>query len=76
VTRRTDQLDRIEASVRRLEGALAGHAGHLREQAAATRIEVRDARASAESAHAGVQALADMLPIPAPVDPSFGEIPG
>lgn len=61
MSRRTDQLNQIEASVARLEEALAGHATHLREQAAATRIDVRDARTSAEATHAGLDALADML---------------
>jgi hypothetical protein len=61
VTRRSEQLGKIEASLARLEEALTGHAAHLREQAAATRIEVRDARSSAEAAHAGLDALADML---------------
>lgn len=68
MTRRSDQLNRIEASVARLEEALAGHATHLRDQASATRIEVADARSSAEAAHAGVQALADMLPLASPLN--------
>lgn len=68
MTRRNDQLDHIEASLARLEAAVAGHATHLRDQAAALRIEVSHARASAEAAHAGVQALADMLPVPSPDD--------
>lgn len=63
MTRRSDQLDRIEKALAHLDDALAGHATHLRDQAAAIRIEVRDARSSAEAAHAGVQALHDMLPI-------------
>jgi hypothetical protein len=68
VTRRSEQLDRIEALVRRLEETVAAHAARLREQAAAIRIELSHTRASAESAHAGVQALADMLPVPSPGD--------
>jgi hypothetical protein len=66
VTRRSDQLDRIEASLTRLEEAAAGNATFLREQTAAVRAEVKNARSSAEAAHAGVQALADMLPVPFP----------
>jgi hypothetical protein len=79
MSRTRDQLNRLEASVKHLEEALAGHAAHLREQVAAVRIETggarseaQAARSSAESAHAGVQALADMLPVPAPVDPVTG----
>lgn len=40
-----------------------GHAAALREQTAATRVDLHAVRASVDSAHAGVQALADMLPI-------------
>lgn len=61
MTRRTDQLNRIEQAVARLETALAGHAAHLRSQGTAIRTEVRDARSSAEATHAGIQALAGML---------------
>jgi hypothetical protein len=53
MTRRSDQLRRIEEALNRIEGTLA-----------ATRIEVRDARSSAEAASAGVQSLAGMLPAP------------
>jgi hypothetical protein len=57
MTRRSEQLDRIERALARLEADLAA----TRSEVIAARIEVRDARASAEAAHAGVQALADML---------------
>jgi hypothetical protein len=60
MSRRTTQLNRIEQAIARLEETVAEHAGALRGQAAAIRIEVRDAASSAEAAHAGVQALADI----------------
>ena len=66
MTRRTEQLARIEAAVTRLEEAAAENANFFREQTAAVRAEVKNARSSAEAAHAGVQALADMLPLPFP----------
>jgi hypothetical protein len=62
VSRRSDQLDRIEQALARLEVNLAA----ARAEVTASRIEVRDASSSAEAAHAGVQALADMLPAAAP----------
>ena len=75
MSRRTEQLNRIEASLARLEDALPGHAaalaalagqaGHvaaLREETTALRAEVQAVKVSADSAHAGVRALADMLP--------------
>jgi hypothetical protein len=69
MTRRSDQLTRIEQAIARLEEAVAEHAGALRGQAAAIRIEVRDAASSAEAAHAGVQALAD-IHATGPADPA------
>lgn len=71
MSRRTDQLNRIEKALARLEQSFTGHSGILRELTA-LRAETRAAGSSAEAAHAGVQALADMLPIPAPVDPVTG----
>jgi hypothetical protein len=62
VSRRSEQLDRIEQALARLEVNLAA----ARAEVTASRIEVRDATSSAEAAHAGVQALADMLPAAAP----------
>jgi hypothetical protein len=62
VSRRSEQLDRIERAADRIERVLTGIedslAGHADDAAAA--------RMSADAAHAGVQALADMLPIAAP----------
>lgn len=69
MTRRSDQLDRIEQAIARLEETAAENAGALRGNVAAIRLEVRDARASAEAAHAGVQALADMIGTVAPAAP-------
>jgi hypothetical protein len=71
MTRTRDQLDRIEASLARLEEALNGHAAVLRDQLVTTRIDAAAARRSADSAHAGVRALADMLPL----DPSPNRAP-
>jgi multidrug resistance efflux pump len=62
MSRRSDQLDRIEQALARLEVNLAA----ARAEVTASRIEVKDATSSAEAAHAGVQALADMLPAAAP----------
>jgi hypothetical protein len=75
VTRRSDQLNRIEASLARLEEALSVHVAFTREQTAAVRAEVKNARSSAEAAHAGVQALADMLPLPFPQPDESQAIP-
>ena len=75
MSRRSEQLSKIEVSLARLEEALAGHFSHLREQAAATRIEVKDARTSAEAAHAGLDALADMLAVRQAIPPVAPEPP-
>jgi hypothetical protein len=78
VSRRSDQLDRIEQALARLEVNLAA----ARAEVTASRIEVRDATSSAEAAHAGVQALADMLPgarpaaLPVPGQPVVPTVPG
>lgn len=66
MSRRSDQLARIEASVARLEVALNGHAGAIRDQLASVRVD-------ASAAHAGIQALSDMIatiPQAAPEPPS------
>lgn len=71
MTRRRDQLDRIEAFLRRLESTAAEHARALREHGedvTAAKVDAQAARESAEAAHAGVQALADMLPVPSPLN--------
>lgn len=56
-------LGSLEAAFARLEEALGGHASVLREQVAAARVEIAAVKATADSAHAGVRALADMLPV-------------
>jgi hypothetical protein len=61
MTRRSDRLTRIEQALTRLEEAVGEHATFLRSQGSAIRAEVKFAKSSAESAHVGVQALADML---------------
>jgi hypothetical protein len=76
MSRRSDQLDRIEAYARRVEEAAANIAHILRDHgeditaakadAQAARASADLAHASADAAHAGVQYLADMLPIPGP----------
>jgi len=75
MSRRSEQLSKIEASLARLEETVAGHFGHLREQAAATRIEVKDARTSSEATHAGLDALADMLATRQAIPPVAPEPP-
>jgi uncharacterized membrane protein len=70
-------LSGIEHANAELDGireALAGHAGVLRDQLTALRVEVKSVRSSAQAAHAGVQALADMLPVPAR-EPATGPDP-
>lgn len=60
------QLTRLEAAASRLEQALNGHAGAIRDQLASVRVD-------ASAAHAGIQALSDMLstiPQAAPEPPS------
>jgi hypothetical protein len=54
VSRRTDQLDRIEATLARIEDGI----GKLGVQTAVARTEAKGARASAEAAYTAVQALA------------------
>ena len=75
MSRRSEQLSKIEASLARLEETLAGHFGHLRDQAAATRTEARDARTSSEATHAGLDALADMLAARQAIPPAAPEPP-
>jgi len=72
MSRRSDQLDRIEAALARLEKAAAIHASTQREEAAAVRMEARSAKGSADAALAGVQALSSLKTIPdaAPEPPS------
>lgn len=73
MTRRSDQLDRIEAFLRRLESTAAEHARALRENGedvTAAKLDAQAARSSAEAAHAGVQALADMLPLNEAIPPA------
>jgi hypothetical protein len=58
MTRRSDQLTRIEQALARLEQTVTVHTGRFTETDAALRAGLRDARASADAALAGVQALA------------------
>jgi hypothetical protein len=67
MTRRSDQLNRIEGYARRLEEAAARIARALAEHGediTAAKADAQAARSSAEAAHAGVQYLADTLPVP------------
>jgi hypothetical protein len=50
MTRRSDQLSRIEASLARIEVALRSHAGAAREEYAALSASVRAAMSSADAA--------------------------
>lgn len=62
MTRRTDQLNRIEAALGRVEGALGKIADALNPVTpggvAVVAVDAKGARSSAEAAFAGVQALA------------------
>jgi hypothetical protein len=62
MTRRTDRLDRIEASLGRVEGALGRIAGALNPDTpgglSSVAADAKGARSSSEAAFAGVQALA------------------
>jgi hypothetical protein len=64
MTRRSDQLNRIEATLGRVEGALGKIADALNPDTpggvAAVTAEAKGARSSAEAAFAGVQALASV----------------
>lgn len=75
MTRRSNQSDRIEQAAAQILEAVAGHATHLRDQVAALRIEVRDARTSAEATHAGLDALADMLAASRSIPPAAPQPP-
>jgi hypothetical protein len=88
VSRKADQLNRVEASLTRIEEAAAGHASAFREQVSALRTEVRAAMSAADAAleaadraHAGTESLRAELALirhavaPAVPDPAARSTP-